>query len=230
MTNLFRCVGAPSKMSGSHVVICVAFLPVTGIRSCLRVLLGIFTSQPGFQHLWRRCLRWKPGTGPFLAGLGKPLPLAQITSLITGWAGRDLRTDSRWERNFAPSRNLAIISTSPSSNLSIFDIKCIELRVHLDDQCLFGLWSWKPGWLVKIPTRTRMQLRIPVTEQLLTEPPGNRGSRCRNETLGQVDIPSGEESPWAQPLVLVCWFAHSFTSFGLRPQEVNSCAHLEITQ
>ena len=30
---------------------------------------------------------WKPGTGPFLAGLGKPLPpLAQITSLITGWA------------------------------------------------------------------------------------------------------------------------------------------------
>jgi hypothetical protein len=70
---------------------------VTGIRSCLRVLVGLFTSQPGFQHLCRRCLRWKPGTGPFLAGLGKPLPLVQITSLITGWTGRDLRTDSRWE-------------------------------------------------------------------------------------------------------------------------------------
>ncbi len=121
--------------------------PVTGIRSCLRVLVGVFTSQPGFQHLCRRCLRWKPGTGPFLAGLGKPLPLAQITSLITGWAGMYLRTDSRWERNFAPSGNLAVISTSPSkstrspsSNLSNFDIKCIQLHLQLkNDQCLFSL-------------------------------------------------------------------------------------------
>jgi hypothetical protein len=114
--------------------------PVTGIRSCLRVLVGIFTSQPGFQHLCRRCLRWKPGTGPFLAGLGKPLPLAQITSLITGWAGRDLRTDSRWERNQAPSGNLAVISTCPSSsNLSNHDIKYKQLRIQFNDLCLFRL-------------------------------------------------------------------------------------------
>ena len=113
--------------------------PVTGIRSCLLVLVGIFTSQPGFQHLYRRCLRWKPGTGPFLAGLGKPLPLAQITSLITGWAGRDLRTDSRWERNQAPSGNLAVISTCPSSNLSNHYIKCIQLRLHFNDLRLFRL-------------------------------------------------------------------------------------------
>jgi hypothetical protein len=94
---------------------------VTRIRSCLGVLVGIFTSQPGFQHLCCRCLRWKPGAGPFLAGLGKPLLLAQISSLITGWAVRYLRTDSSWERNFATSGNLAVILTSPSSNLSNFD-------------------------------------------------------------------------------------------------------------
>jgi hypothetical protein len=123
---------------------------VTRIRSCLRVLVGVFTSQPGFQHLCRRCLlRWKPGTGPFLAGSGKPLPLAQITSLITGWAGLYLRTDSCWERNFDPSGYLAVILTSPSksgsnltspsSNLSNFDIRCIQLQIHLNNQCLFCL-------------------------------------------------------------------------------------------
>jgi hypothetical protein len=53
------------------------FLPV--LVACLRILLGIIASQPGFRHLCRRSLRGGGSESVLaLAGLGNPQPLGLI--------------------------------------------------------------------------------------------------------------------------------------------------------